>query len=490
SQESMIKGFVAALLGLLLGTVGLNPHTGVGRFTFGQLWLWDGLHIVTLVLGIFAIAEMIGLGARGGAARISEVDVKMPWRQLWDGTKAVFREWWLSLRTAIIGVFIGIIPGLGGDTATWICYGHAAQTCKNSENFGKGDIRGVIGVETANNSKEGGALLTTIVFGIPGSSGMAILLGAFLILGIVPGPQMITENLDLVWGMVWVLVISNIIGAAILYPISGYMGRLALLRGSLLIPPILVMAAVGAFLIRGYWQDLALFGLLGFLGYGMKKWEYPRAPLVLGFILGPMAEDYLHKSLYAWGLGFLKRPVVLVLIALVILSLLFSIWQALRHRKKKKEEKTTEGMIPAWTVLIIFSVSLYLSTAWSMKARLFPLLIVSLGIAFSIWLVISEHLHARSLKKPGGATRSGDRQVDFRGELTMMLWVAGFICMILVLGFWVSIALFEVLFMLLFGRETWKTITAYTVGVWAAMYLVFGLAIQASLFGGILELSW
>lgn len=335
SRESIPKGFTCALLGLLLGTVGLDPHTGVGRFTFGQLWLWDGIHIIPIVLGIFAFAEMIDLGARGGSARIAEdaTVLKMQWRQLWDGTVAVFREWWLSLRTAVIGTFIGIIPGLGGDAATWICYGHAVQTCKNSENFGKGDIRGVIGVETANNSKEGGALLPTIVFGIPGSSGMAILMGAFLILGIIPGPKMIVDHLDMVWGMVWVMVIANIIGAVTLYPLCGYMGKLAFLRGSLLIPPIMVLASLGAFLIRGHWQYVVLSVLFGLLGYGMKKWKYPRAPLILGFILGPLAEDYLHKSLGVYGLAFLKRPIVLVLLIMVILSLGYSIFHTLRERK-------------------------------------------------------------------------------------------------------------------------------------------------------------
>ncbi|MDF1593698.1 MAG: tripartite tricarboxylate transporter permease [Desulfobacterales bacterium] len=292
SRESMAKGFTTALMGLLLGMVGLSPHTGVGRFTFDQLWLWDGLHIVTIVLGLFAFTEMMELGARGSTAKISQVDVKMSWKQLWDGTKVVFTEWWLTLRTSVIGVIVGIIPGLGGDAATWICYGHAAQTCKNSENFGKGDVRGVIAVETANNAKEGGALLPTLGFGIPGSSGMAILLGAFLILGITPGPKMLVDHLDLVWGMVWVLVIANILGAVTLYPLSRYMGILAYLRSSLLIPPIMFMTAMGAFLIRNFWQDVILAVSFGFLGYALKRWKYPRAPLILGFILGPLAEDY------------------------------------------------------------------------------------------------------------------------------------------------------------------------------------------------------
>lgn len=490
SRKTIIKGFTAALFGLLLGTVGLNPHTGVGRFTFGQLWLWDGIDIVILVLGIFAFAEMMELGARGGAARIAEGEVTMPWGQLWEGTIAVFREWWLSLRTAVIGAFVGIVPGLGGDTATWICYGHAAQTCKDSQNFGKGDIRGVIGVETANNSKEGGALLTTVVFGIPGSSGMAILLGAFLVLGIVPGPQMITHNLDLVWGMVWVLVISNIMGAATLYPLCGYMGKLAYLRSSLLIPPIIVAAAVGSFLIRSYWQDIGVVVLLGFMGYAMKRWEYPRPPLTLAFILGPLAEDYLHKSLSAWGIAFLKRPVVLVLLIMVVLSVLYSVWDAYQKRKDEQSEKTIRGMIPALSLLFLFTCSLYLSTAWSSKARLFPQSIAAAGIGFCIWLVIVEIYQGGFWRKREGEPQGGEQEVAAKGERAMMLWLVGLLGMILVLGFWVAIPLFTPLFMLLFGRERWKTVAIFTVSIWLAIYLVFDVAVKASLYGGILGLSW
>jgi len=336
SRESIPKGFVAAFMGLLLSTVGLGAHTGIGRYTFGQLWLWDGINIVTIVLGIFAFAEILSLGAKGRKAKIAQVNIEMTWAQLWEGTLAVFKEWWLSVRTAIIGCFIGIIPGLGGDAATWICYGHAVQTSKNNENFGKGDIRGVIGVETANNSKEGGSLLPTLVFGIPGSSGMAILLGAFLILGIVPGPTMITDHLDMVWGMVWVMVIANLIGAVTLYPLSRYMGMLAFIRSSLLIPCIMVLASVGAYLIRGFWQDVILALAFGLLGYGFKRWKYPRAPLILGFILGELAEDYLHKSLGVYGFAFLKRPVVLILLAMVILSLGFTIYKSYQDKKKAR----------------------------------------------------------------------------------------------------------------------------------------------------------
>jgi len=339
SRESISKGFSSAFFGLMLGTVGLNPHTGVGRYTFNMLWLWDGIHIITIVLGVFALSEMIELGARGSGARIADSEIRMGWDQLQKGIKAVFQEWWLTLRTSVIGTFIGIIPGLGGDAATWICYGHAVQTCKNNQTFGRGDIRGVIGVETANNSKEGGSLLPTIVFGIPGSSGMAILLGAFLVLGIIPGPKMITDHLDMVWGMVWVMVIANVIGAVSLFPLTRYMGQLAFLRGSLLIPPIMVISMVGAYLIRGFWQDVIVTVIFGILGYGMKKWDFSRAPLILGFILGPLAEDYLHKSINLWGFAFITRPVVILLFSLSALSLAYSVWLSYKEKTNINNEQ-------------------------------------------------------------------------------------------------------------------------------------------------------
>lgn len=490
SRESIPKGFTAALFGLLLGTVGLNPHTGLGRYTFKQVWLWDGFHIVCIVLGIFAFSEMITLGGRGRKARIAEGDVNMSWGQLLSGSIEVFRFWALSIRTAIIGTLIGIIPGLGGDSATWICYGHAVQTCKNNENFGKGDIRGVIAVETANNSKEGGALLTTLVFGIPGSSGMAIMLGAFLILGIVPGPQMITERLDLVWSLVWVMVIANIIGAAILYPISNYMGKLAFLRGSLLIPPIIVLAAVGAYLIRGLWQDIVLVCVFGLIGYAMKRWDYPRAPLILAFILGPLAESYLHKSLYAWGYKFFARPIVIVIILLVFLSLCYSIWQAFKQKTKGKKEHEKEGIIPAIVLLLLFSWALYLSTQWSFKSRLFPEIITTGGVIFSIWLVISEiRKYVRSRRKIDVQSDTPS-QSNLRNEVKMMLWVIGFLFMILILGFWVAIILFTPLFMRLFGKEPWKMITVFTVSIWIGIFLVFGVAVKTPMFGGVFGLTW
>ena len=330
----------------------------------------------------------------------------------------------------------------------------------------------------------------------------AILLGAFIILGIVPGPKMITEHLNIVWGMVWVMVIANIFGAVTLYPLSGYMGRLAFLRGSLIIPPIMVLAAIGAFLIRGFWQYVLLAVMFGFLGYGMKKWKYPRAPLILGFILGPLAEDYLHKSLGVYGLEFLTHPVVLVLLVMVILSLGYSMWNVLSEKKKGKKNRikaTKGGMVFSSVILVAFVLCFWLTAGWSKEGRLFPQIILIPGIVLSLWVVVQSYIRIRSPVKQEIESDANKRRkelkrakypITLKNEIFMMSWVVGFLCLILVLGFWVAIALFIPIFMHLFGHESKRIITAYTFGTWGIIYLVFAVSMKVPLYGGIFGLAW
>ena len=500
-RENLLRGFISACFGLLLGTIGSNPFTGENRFSFGQLWLFDGLNIVVIAVGLFGFNEIIDLGSKGGKAMISETPVHMTWGAMWNGSITVFREWWLTLRTSLIGAFIGLIPGIGGETASWVCYGHAVQTCKNNENFGKGDIRGVIGVEAANNSKEGGALLPTLVFGIPGSAGMAILLGAFLILGINPGPTMVVKHLDLVWGMVWVLVIANILGALSLYPICAYMGNLAFLRASLLIAPIVVLAATGAYSVKGDWTDLVLTFLFMFVGFGLKKFKFNPVPLLLAFILGRLAENYLIKTLTIFGIAFLKRPIVLVLLVLMIISLAYTLWTTSKERKKeeKKVEHIGGRVISSVFFIVLFALSIYLSQSLSVKARFFPLVIGIAGIVFSVWLMIAEILKGLFKENKVDTSKSYDlsatvkpseQKTNLHGEVVILMWIIGFLFMILVFGFWVAIAAFTPLFMFFFGHENWKTVAVHTVCLWLAVYLIFECSFKTDLYGGIFGITW
>ncbi len=318
SGDNLLKGLIVGFFGLMIAFVGLDPSTGVARYTFGQLFLWDGVDVITAVIAIFAVPEMIALGVSRRSLELpAGASVRYKMAEVWNGILDTFRHWGLTLRTSIIGAFVGLIPGLGGDAASWLCYGHAVQSSKHPERFGKGAVEGVIAPETANNSKEGGSLLPTVFFGVPGSSGMAVLLGAFVTLGIQPGPALVTTGMHLVWSMIWTLVLANIICVAMLLAVAPWLSLIAFLRVSLLIPFVLVLALLGCYLGAGAWQNLLLVFFLGGLGYLLKRHRWPRPPFVIGVVLGPIAEDSLNKAMALWGPSFLLRPLSLVLIALI-----------------------------------------------------------------------------------------------------------------------------------------------------------------------------
>ena len=333
SGDSLSKGLLVGMFGLMLAMVSLDPHTGTQRYTYDMLFLWDGVDVITAVLGLFAIPEMIALGVKGGSiAKVRTEAARYNMRQVIDGVADVFRHFWLTLRTSIMGAVIGMIPGLGGDAASWICYGHAVQSSKTPERFGKGAVEGVIAPETANNSKEGGSLLPTLFFGVPGSSGMAIMLGAFVMLGIQPGPMLALTGMDFVWALIWTLVVANALSVVMFLACAPAFSMLTFVRGGLLIPFVVTLAFLGSYLSHGAWENIVLLCGLGVIGYLLKKHGWPRPPFVIGLVLGPIAEDSFHKALGIWGPTFFLRPQSLILIALIIGSVAFYVWR-LRNRR-------------------------------------------------------------------------------------------------------------------------------------------------------------
>ena len=335
---SIFKGIIVGLFGMMLATVGMDPYTGTPRYAGDYLFLWDGLSLVTAVLAFFAIPEMIALAVRGGSiAAVSQEAAQFSYRQLFQGVLDVPRHWWLVLRTSIIGAVIGMIPGLGGSAAAWMCYGHAVQTSKHPERFGHGAVEGVIAPETASNAKEGGSLLPTLFFGIPGSSGMAVLMGAFLILGIQPGPAMMTQHLDLVWTLMWALVVGNLIAVTFLLFINRWVALLTFVNGAMLVPFIIVLAVIGSYVNEGQWENLVILVLMSFVGYGLLRFDWPRAPFVIELVLGRISEESLHKALGLWGLGFFTRPLSLVLIGLIVITIAFAVYRNLRPSKATQQ---------------------------------------------------------------------------------------------------------------------------------------------------------
>ncbi|MBI4524727.1 MAG: tripartite tricarboxylate transporter permease [Deltaproteobacteria bacterium] len=315
------RGVLMAGAGLILSTVGLDPNSSIPRYTVGQPYLWEGLPLAPVAIGLFAIPEIVDLAVRGTS--IAGGNVKVTGGVL-EGFKDTFRHWGITLRCSLIGTFIGIIPGLGGSVAQWVAYGHAVQSSKNRSEFGKGDVRGVLGPGAATNSKEGGDIIPTVGFGVPGSGGMAIMLGGFLTLGLIPGPDMLTKNLDVVFSMVWTLVIANIIVTVACVCFLDKIARLTQIRGAIIIPCIVFLVFMGAFSANNDFLDLVVMILFGFIGYVAVSLDWPRPPLVLGLVLGRLAEKYLYISVGAFGVSFLLRPLVVLILLLASGAIVYS----------------------------------------------------------------------------------------------------------------------------------------------------------------------
>lgn len=323
SQGSMIKGLICGGMGIMLALFGFNSITGEARYSFGSVYLLDGVRLVPLVLGLFAIPETADMFTMGDlTAKGVPISMTNMRKDILEGAKDVFRHWWLFLRCSAIGVWVGILPGAGSETAPFLAYAHAKQTSKHPEKFGQGSIEGVIGPGCAINSKEGGDLLPTLAFGIPGSAAMAVLLGGFIVLGLEPGPLFLKQHLGLATSLVSTIVVSNILAVLMLLPLlSRHLVKIAYLPGHILGPMVLAFCLIGAYATDCNMLDVIWMLAFGVLGYVMKEFKYNRPTLVLGFIMGEMMEKSFNISYDAYGLGFVLKPIALTLFILTILGL-------------------------------------------------------------------------------------------------------------------------------------------------------------------------
>ncbi len=335
SRGSLIKGLFAGIFGLILAAVGFQARTAMLRLTFDWLYLYDGIKLIPLGLGVFAIPVIIDLAAKGTTiAEIGE-STKVKGAEVIEGVKDVFRHFWLFLRSSVIGAWMGILPGVGGTVATFIAYGQARETSKNRDQFGKGAIEGVIAPEAANNAKEGGALLPTLVLGLPGSGAMAILLGAFILVGLEPGPLFLVEHMDIGFALIWTLVIANAIAAGVTLFFCGHLAKIAFIKGHILAPFLLILVFFGAYAKDNMFMDIVMVLIFGAIGYGMKAFGYNRPAFLLGFILGRLAEKYFFISFSAYGpLFFLSSPICWGILVLIILALISDylriLWKKIR----------------------------------------------------------------------------------------------------------------------------------------------------------------
>lgn len=340
SRGSAVKGLLSGLIGIFIAIVGYQHSTGIDRFAFGNTFLLGGLTLVPVVLGLFAGVELLDLAVSGKPILPAEQvrTGKKLRQQIWQGVRAVFHHRFLWFRSCVVGYIIGLIPGIGGDTAVFVAYAQAKQTSKNPEKFGTGIIEGVIAPESASNAKEGGALLTTLALGIPGSASMALLLGALLLQGVIPGPEMLRSNLELTFTLLWGLALANVIGGVLCYLIAGYLNLtfITTLAPRYLVPVVLTLVFLGAFVYNQSMADVVVTLAFTLFGLLMKKFGYNRPALLLGFILGGYFEDYFWLSLQTRGALFFMRPACLIIIAAILG--LYSL-EPIRHFIKRRRAR-------------------------------------------------------------------------------------------------------------------------------------------------------
>jgi TctA family transporter len=391
SGGNALKGVAAACVGILLACVGEDPQAGEMRWTFGSIYLWDGLPLVPVALGLFALPELADLFVRRTAIAADDAARERAERttQL-DGVRDVLRHPFLFLRCSGIGALLGAVPGIGTAIIGWVAYGHAARTEKGAgESFGKGDIRGVIASESSNNATDGGALVPTIAFGVPGSASMAILLGAFTLHGIVPGPQMLGPRLDMTYSMVWSLALANLIGATICFLGARQLAKLALVRPEVLVPTVIAVAFLGALQATKAWEDLYLFLGAGLVGFAMKRLGWARPPLLLGFVLGELVERYAFISVSRYGaVGWMLRPMAGAVMLMALWGLLSPLGKALLARRGGQgarlrfgwfgAERPLDGLAAA-AMLALFVAAWVSADGWSRFSALAPKVAATTG---------------------------------------------------------------------------------------------------------------
>jgi len=291
--KNPVKTLLGAVIGLMLASIGIDANTGVPRFTFGIPDILGGIDFLVVVIGLFGMAELIHLVEQQAAGTLKALKIDRSFVSMKD----LLEVRWTVLRGAIIGFFIGILPGTGASVASAVAYGTEKRLAKNGEAFGSGDPRGLAAPEAANNAAAGGAMVPMLTLGIPGSGTTAILLGALLLFNVTPGPMMFAQRPEIAWGLIASMYIGNIALLVINLPLVGLFARMLTIPQQYLTPMIAVLAFVGVYSVVSNPHDLYLVIILGIFGWFLRKLEFSLAPVILGFVLGGLFEDNLRRAL-------------------------------------------------------------------------------------------------------------------------------------------------------------------------------------------------
>jgi len=502
-----IKGIVAAGLGMLIGTIGEGASSGDLRMSsYDYPYLTDGLKLVIVGLGIFAIPEIISL-LRQDRAISQEPQLGGGWL---EGVKDWFANIWLSVRCSIIGVVVGVIPGLGGSVVDWIAYGHAVQTTKDKSNFGKGEVRGVIGPESSNNAKEGGGLVPTLLFGIPGSGSMAIFIGAIALLGsgqIEVGPAMLKNNLDITYSIVWLLALANVVGTVICIASSGGIAKLTTIRFALLAPFLFMIISFAAFQSGQNLMDLVALISIGFLGIMMRRFDWSRPAFLIGFVLANPAETYANQALqiaqsrfrkgFEEGIDYIFTPIVIVLLIITIVSVILGLKQA----KNIMAEGDVESGSKRAPLIFLCVVTAYIAYAFYDAAsiptysrdRTFPMFVAGVCLVGCAVLLLRMRLKPETDTIFADRERHGDDANATHGLWPTLGWFAALLVLTALLGFILALAIFLFTFMRFRARVSTTFAAIYTaagIGFMCAMAWTLNRDFPPGLLQEFADLPW
>ncbi|MEX0339152.1 MAG: tripartite tricarboxylate transporter permease [Arenibacterium sp.] len=484
-----LKGIAAAGLGMMIGTIGEGDSAGELRMsTYDMPYLVDGLKLVIVGLGIFAIPEIVALLRQDRA-----IADRKPLGGGWMiGVRDWFANIWLSIRCSIIGVIVGVIPGLGGSVVDWIAYGHAVQTTKDKSKFGSGEIRGVIGPESSNNAKEGGGLVPTLLFGIPGSGSMAIFIGAIALLGsgnIEVGPSMLKNNLDITYAIVWLLALANVVGTLICIAASGGIARLTTIPFALLAPFLFMIISFAAFQSGQNLMDLVALFAIGLLGILMRRFDWSRPAFLIGFVLSNPAETYANQAVqiaqsrfrkgFEDGIDYIFSPIVIVLVIITVISVIVG----LRQAKTIMAEGAVDSGAKRAPMIFLLAVLAYLIVAFTNASmipdyaaadRVFPRFVAGVSILACLVLLV------RMMLRPETDPLFADRETVEAGSTThglwaTLVWFLGLLVLTSLVGFILALAVFLLLFIRFRAGRNWGFAALYTAGGIAFMCFMAGL---------------
>ena len=315
--SSLLKGLVTGIAGLLLGTIGIDPQVGVARFDFGRVWLLDGIEFIVLTVALFGVGEVLASCTLGVAKPILNVGKVLPSLADWRASRMPI------LRGGVIGFLIGVLPATGATIASFVSYIVEKKLARDPSRFGRGAIEGVAGPEASNNAAAAGAMVPMFALGVPGSGTTAVMLGALIMFGLRPGPEMFDKNSALVWAVIASMYIGNVLLLIMNLPLASLFAKLLQVPYRWLYPPILALCVAGVFSQSNSIEDCWMLIGFGALGWMMKRYDWPAAPMILGLVLGPLFETSLRQSLalsHGSGLIFVSRPIAGLLLAAALLA--------------------------------------------------------------------------------------------------------------------------------------------------------------------------